>query len=231
MSHTILHLRCTSLQELPSLQPNPNPNHTEIALPRRLKQRTATSLGAELTKNGQRALKKIHIRVQVAANTFEQKNTDNHVYEIALHADMVRPHHAEDFVEDIADFDVPEGEGAAFDAKDQVLHFEGEDLLVDDCVGLAATFDHQVPGAVAVELSDSFEEVEEIGAVCGVQGGDEAGVDEDELWAVALFVKFGELVRPGGWVVAVRTKLREDGFGDVDGLRGGGGGGVAPEGD
>ena len=78
-------------------------------------------------------------------------------------------------------------------------------------------------GAVPVELGDGFEEVEEIGAVRLVQGCDEAGVDEDELRAVAFVVDVLKLLFPCGGVVAVRAKLLEDLFRDVCGVFGGGG--------
>lgn len=110
---------------------------------------------------------------------------------------MVRPHHAQHLGEHVPDLDVAEREGAALDAEDEVLHAEREDLGVDDSVRLPAARDHQVPRAVAVELGDGFEEVEEVGAVRFVEGGDEAGVDEDQLRAVALGVDALELLRPG----------------------------------
>ena len=72
--------------------------------------------------------------------------------------------------------------------------------------------------AVAVELGDGFEEVEEVGAVGLVEGGDEAGVDEDQLRAVALLVDLRELLRPGFGVVSVGAQLGEDFFGDVFGV-------------
>ncbi len=74
-----------------------------------------------------------------------------------------------------------------------MLHFEREYFLVEDGVGLAATLDHQVPGAVAVKFGDGFEEVKEVPAVGGVQSCDKARVNEDELRPVALFVDLGKL--------------------------------------
>ncbi len=77
-----------------------------------------------------------------------------------------------------------------------MLHFEREDLFVDDGVGLPAAFAHQMACFVAVEFGDGFEEVEEVAAVGGVEFCDEAGVDEDELGAEAFAVDFGELCFP-----------------------------------
>lgn len=133
---------------------------------------------------------------------------------------MVRAHHAQHLGEHVPDLDVAERERLALDAEDEVLHAQGEDLGVDDGVGLAAALDHELPGAVAVKLGDGFEEVEEIGAVGLVEGGDEAGVDEDQLGAVALLVDFVELLRPGFGVVSVGAELREDFLGDVFGVGG-----------
>ncbi len=133
---------------------------------------------------------------------------------------MVPAHHAQHLGEHVPDLDVAEREGLALDAEDEVLHAQGEDLGVDDGVRLAAALDHEVPRAVAVELGDGFEEVEEIGAVGLVEGGDEAGVDEDQLRAVALLVDLHELLRPGFRVVAVGAQLGEDFFGDVFGVGG-----------
>ena len=131
---------------------------------------------------------------------------------------MVLTDHAEDLVEDVADFDVAEGEGAGFDAEDEVLHFESEDFLVDYGVRLAAALHHQVAGAVSVELGDGFEEVEEVGAVGRIEGSDEACVYEDKLRAITFFIDLGELGRPCLRVMAVWAQGGEDLFRDVDGV-------------
>ena len=128
--------------------------------------------------------------------------------------------HGQHFIQHVSDLDVAESKGSAFHTKDQMLHLEGEDLPIDDGFGLTAALHHQVAGAVAVEFRDGFEEVEEIRAVGVVEGGDEAGVDEDELGAVAFGVDLLELGFPFLRVVTVRAELLEDFFGDVDGVAG-----------
>lgn len=127
------------------------------------------------------------------------------------------PNHTENIIEDIANLDVAQCKGFALDSKHQVLHLEREDFLINDSVRLAATIDHQVAGAVAIELGNGLEEIEEVCAVGGVERGDEAGVDEDELGSVAVVVDGGESGGPGVGLVAVGTEAFEDAFGDVDG--------------
>lgn len=87
-------------------------------------------------------LKQIQTRIQSPPNPFKQQDANNDVHEIAFHPHMVRPHHGQDLVQHVPDLDVAEGEGAGFDAEDQVLHFECEYLRVDDGVGLSAPLDH-----------------------------------------------------------------------------------------
>jgi hypothetical protein len=121
----------------------------------------------------------IQFGIKTAAYAFEEKDTEDHIDEIAFEADVVAAHHTQDFVQDIADLDISEGESAALDAENQMLHTEGKDLFIDDCGGLATTFYHQVTCFVAVEFCNGFEKVEEVAAVEAVQFGDETGVDED----------------------------------------------------
>lgn len=102
-----------------------------------------------------------------------------------------------------------------------MLHFEREDFLIDHGVWLSTSLHHQVTGAVTVEFGNGLEEVEEVFAVRGVEGGDEAGVDEDQLRAIAFPVDLGELGFPGVGVVTVGAELLEDFFGDVFGVGGG----------
>lgn len=214
------HLVRTRLQKLPRLQPSPHLQQRDIPLLDTLPQRLAPALTAQLPQNRQRALEEIEVRIQTSADTLEQQDADHDVHEVAFHAHVVRAHHAQHLGEHVPDPDVAERKGLALDAEDEVLHAQGEDLGVDDGVGLAAALDHEVPGAVAVELGDGLEEVEEVGAVGLVEGGDEAGVDEDELGAVALLLDLMELLRPGFGVVAVGAELREDFLGDVFGVGG-----------
>lgn len=102
-----------------------------------------------------------------------------------------------------------------------MLHFQRENFRVDHRVGLPASFHHEVAGAVAVELGDCFEEIEEIGAVRLVESCDEARVDEDELRPVTITVDFLELGFPRSGVVSVGAQLLEDFFGHVKGVFGG----------
>lgn len=99
-----------------------------------------------------------------------------------------------------------------------MLHLEREDLGIDDGLGAAAPLDHQVAGAVAVELGDGLEEGEEVLAVCLVEFGDEARVDEDELRAVSLPVDVLQLGLPRLGAVAVGPQFLQHLFGDVGGF-------------
>lgn len=222
--HTGLHLVGAGLQELPGLQADPDLQHTRIPLPHTPQQTRAPTLRAQLAQDRQRALEQVQIRIQTPADALEQQDADDHVDEVALHADMVAAHHAQHLVQHIADLDVAEGEGAGFDAEDEMLHPEREDLAVDHRFGLAAPLHHQVARPVAVELGNRLEEVEEVGPVRAVERRHQARVDEDELRAVPLRVDAGELVGPRGAVVPVRAEAREDFLGDVFGVGGRGGG-------
>lgn len=53
--HTRLHLLRRCLQELSAFQPNPDPNHGEIAFSCALEERCAATLGAELAEDGESA--------------------------------------------------------------------------------------------------------------------------------------------------------------------------------
>lgn len=144
---------------------------------------------------------------------------------------MMTAHHRQHLVQHVADLDVPERKRPALDAQHQMLHAEGEDLGIDDGFGAATPLHHQVAGAVAVELGDGLEEREEVGAVRLVELGDEAGVDEDQLRAVALLVDLVQLRLPRLRVVAMGSQFLQDLFGDVGGLRRVVGFGVAAEGE
>lgn len=176
--------------------------------------------GTVVGGHGSLPLEEIEIGVEAPADALEEEDADDDVDEVALHAHVVAPDHAEDLVEDVADLDAAEGEGPALDPEHEVLHLEREDLLVDDGVGLPAALHHQMAGAVPVELGDGLEEVEEVFAVRGVEGRDEARVDEDELGPVAFLVDLVELEIPRFRVVSVGAQLLEDFFRDVGRVRG-----------
>ena len=118
---------------------------------------------------------------------------------------MVGSHHTQHLVQHIADLDVAQREGAGLHAQHEMLHPQREHLFIDHRVGLPAPLHHQVARAVAVELGDRLEEVEEVGPVGGVEGRHQPRVDEDELRAVPLGVDLGELVRP---LVVVSVPVR-----------------------
>ena len=144
---------------------------------------------------------------------------------------MVRPHHGQDLIQHVADLDIAERERPALDPEHQMLHLERKDLGLDDRLGAPAPLHHQVPRAVPVKLGDGLEQIEEVGPVGLVEFGDQAGVDEDELRAVALAVDGVERRLPVRGAVAVGPQALEDVLGDVDGLVGVVGCAVAAEGE
>ncbi|GJD01122.1 prolipoprotein diacylglyceryl transferase [Colletotrichum higginsianum] len=201
------------LQKPPGLEAGPDDQHAEVAVLGHL----GAALGAQLAQDGQGAAEQVHVRVQAASDALEQEDADDDVDEVALEADVVAADHAEHLLQDVADADVAEGEGAALDAEDEVLHLEGEDVLVEHGVGLAAALAHELAGLVAVELGDGAEEVEEVCAVRLVELRHETRVDEDQLRPEALVVDAAELGGPGGRVLslAVGAQPGEDLLRDV----------------
>jgi len=218
------HIVNARLQELPRLESRPHLQHAKVALP----DHPSPTLRAQLPQDRQRAGQQIDVRVELASNALEEQDRDDDIDKIPLHAHVVQAHHAQHLAEDIADLHVPQRQRPRFDAQHQVLHLQGEDLLVAHGVGLAAALAHQVPRAVAVELGDGLEEVEEVAAVGRVELRHEARVDEDQLRPVALGVDGGQLGDPARLVLLLPegAEARQHGLGGVGLPHGQGVGGV-----
>jgi hypothetical protein len=115
-AHTLIIERSPPLS-IP-LAPPEVPNCLRIG--RALQSKQKSQLTKSLKKQGESNIyeprEQIQFGIQAATYTFEEKDTQDHIDEIAFEADVVASHHAEDFVQDIADLDVSEGESAALDA-------------------------------------------------------------------------------------------------------------------
>lgn len=103
-----------------------------------------------------------------------------------------------------------------------MLHFQRKDFAVEDGFRGAGTRDHEFPCVETVEFGDCSEEVEEVAAVGGIEFGYEAGVEKEELRAVAEGGEGAEGCEPWGGRVGE----------EVGGFGGGvGGGGCGEEGE
>ncbi|KAL8949399.1 MAG: hypothetical protein Q9222_004482, partial [Ikaeria aurantiellina] len=120
------------------------------------------TFNSPLPQNRQRRFKQIELRIQLPPYPLKQQDTDDDVHEIALQADVVRPHHRQHFVQNVSDLDIPERESPRFHAEHQMLHLQRKDLGIQDSGRLATPRYHQLARSIAIELRNGAEEVEEV---------------------------------------------------------------------
>ena len=121
------HLLCGSLQVLSDLETDPHFEHGRVALADAFEEGSAAALDTELPEDWESAvervsehshdsidgrrvrslpLEQIEVRIETSPDAFEKENADDHVDEVAFHAHMMAPDHAQDFVQDVANLDV-----------------------------------------------------------------------------------------------------------------------------
>src|SRR5437773_2124736 len=106
---------------------------------------------------------------------------------------MVLPHHTQHLLQDVTNLDTAESKRSTLDAQHQMLHLEGENLLIKDRIRLAAALTHKMTSLIAVEFCNCPEEVEKILSVGCVELCYKTCVDEDQLRVKSLTVYFRQL--------------------------------------
>lgn len=100
------------------------------------------------------------------------------------------------------------------------MHSQGEDFLVNDGLGLLTPLNHQRACSVPVEFCDSTEQGKEVFTIDGVEFGDEASINENELGLVGFLAQFCQLGFPGFRVIKVGTEAVKGGFSHIVGIGG-----------
>src|SRR5260370_24882257 len=90
--------------------------------------------------------------------------------------------------QDIRNFDLTKRERFPFHAEYKVLHLQGKRLCVDSKFRRLAALNHKLACSVAIKFCYCTEKIKEVLAVLPIETGDEARIDEDNLWDVPLFV-------------------------------------------
>jgi len=194
------------LQEATRLEANPYLEHREIPST----DHRSTALSTKLSQDGKRTSKEVQLRVQVSPDTLEKQDAENHVDEVALQANMVRPHHREYLVQDVANLYVTKSESAALDTQNKMLHSQCEHLTIQDCLRLPAPLDHQMPCFVAIELSNGLEKIKEVPAVLAIELRDQTCVDEDQLRPVSFVIDLSKCSLPLIRIPSVWSQTLED---------------------